>query len=128
MADTVKVGSASMSQWEYDRLMAWVNTLKTGGTLDNTKQAVAWMDEKGLGGMGDPNDKNSFAFFRSAAMDQLGKQTIDPMDTMIKQAALAQLQRIKGGSRQASFVTGARGLEGPMANSIFGGGTSLLGS
>lgn len=62
------------------------------------------------------------------AMAKLSAATPDPFDTMIKQASMAQIERVKGGSRQQSFVTGPRGLEGPMANMIFGGGTSLLGS
>ncbi len=54
--------------------------------------------------------------------------TPDPFDISIREAAYALMRSERGGSRQQSFVTGPRGLEGPMSNLILGGGTSLLGS
>jgi hypothetical protein len=88
----------------------------------NARGAVAALDAVGQSWVPE------IAAQRAAAMDLLSKQTIDPFDSMIKEASLAQIRRQAGSSRKASFVTGPRGLEGPMANQIFGGGTSLLGS
>ena len=67
---------------------------------------------------------------REAAMGELSKQAeaTDPFSALIRDAALAQLRRRTTGSRQMSFVTGPRGIEGPMSNMIFGGGTSRVGS
>lgn len=53
----------------------------------------------------------------------------DPFDTVINESALATIKLgRKSGTRAATFVTSKRGIEGPLANLILGGGTSMLGS
>lgn len=65
---------------------------------------------------------------RRRVMDLLAKQTPDPFSTAVMEAARATWRRNQMGGRRASFVTGPRGIEGPMASLIGGGGTSLMGS
>lgn len=94
----------------------WLKGIKAASAGD-WREAVRGIDNSGGQGLA----------FRAYAMEQLSKQTVDPFDTLIREAAMAQIRRRDKGTRQMSFVTGPRGIEGPMSNLIFGGGTSVLG-
>lgn len=51
----------------------------------------------------------------------------DPFMSSLREAAMAQLRNKQTG-RKNTFVVGPRGIEGPLGNTILGGGTSMLGS
>lgn len=92
--------------------------LQAGQPIDDPRGTVAAADRLGVGA----------SEGRARAMEELGQQSTDPFSAMIREASLATIRRERAGSRRQSFVTGPRGLEGPMSNLIFGGGTSLMGS
>lgn len=72
--------------------------------------------------------QNAFAGPRAKAMKELSARNPDYLDVILKEAALSRMRAGQKKGRRATFVTGARGLEGPMGSLIGSGGTSLLGS
>lgn len=101
---------------DYKEYVAIVNAVGAAYRDKDVKGLVRALDDLGKQG----------SIERATLMEQLSQQTKDPLDVMIQEGALANLRRERKGSRRSTFVTGPRGLEGPMQSMIMGGGTSLM--